>query len=70
MLAFVIFLFALRAVSSTDNLNVPSLVQLIKRNGNSDEGFCIAFDDEAYSAIEWSYPIPENEIELPKTGRY
>lgn len=68
VLVFVILLVALNVVYSTDDLNVPDLLHLVKNNGDSNEQLCIAFNEEAYTAIEWSYPLPEDETQLPQTG--
>ncbi|GJQ66519.1 hypothetical protein Trydic_g4506 [Trypoxylus dichotomus] len=64
---FVILLFVLNGVCSIDNLNVPHLLHLSRNSGDSDEEVCIAFDEDAHSAVEFSFPIPEDETQLPKT---
>lgn len=66
VLVFVILLFAVNGVYSAVNSKFPNLLHLATNNGN--EEVCVAFDEDAYSAVEWYYPIPEDETQLPKTG--
>ncbi|KAK9736557.1 hypothetical protein QE152_g12414 [Popillia japonica] len=65
VLVFVILLFAVNGVYSAVNSKFPNLLHLATNNGN--EEVCVAFDEDAYSAVEWYYPIPEDETQLPKT---